>query len=172
MKAITFCSQGRLVVCHYVTAASAPHFCTVKSFPHYQYMLRKVANQGKSQYSSFCRVEQQALCHRTSINQLSSLRRCTLSLNTVLVALTHITNIVFRLAWYTLHGMHFFWYSGIGSTDVQKFDLWKLDHYLKAIKWHQLLTSALYSIVSASKHLREWQSCLYTYLTISYLWNR
>ena len=108
MKAITFCSQGRLVVCHYVTAASAPHFCTVKSFPHYQYMLRKVANQGKSQYSSFCRVEQQALCHRTSINHLSSLRRCTLSLNTVLVALTHFTNIVFRLAWYTLHGMHFF----------------------------------------------------------------
>ena len=125
MKAITFCSQGRLVVCHYVTAASAPHFCTVKSFPHYQYMLRKVGNQGKSQYSSFCRVEQQALCHRTSINHLSSLRRCTLSLNTVLVALTHFTNIVFRLAWYTLHGMHFFWYSGIGSTDVQKFDLRK-----------------------------------------------
>ena len=134
MKAITFCSQGRLVVCHYVTAASAPHFCTVKSFPHYQYMLRKVGNQGKSQYSSFCRVEQQALCHRTSINHLSSLRRCTLSLSTVLVALTHFTNIVFRLAWYTLHGMHFFWYSGIGSTDVPKIWFMKVGSLLESHK--------------------------------------
>ena len=62
---------------------------TTHYFSHYQYMLRKVANQGKLQNSSFCRVEQQVLCHRTNINHLSSLHCCTLSLNTVLFGMWH-----------------------------------------------------------------------------------
>ena len=56
------------------------------------------------------------------------------------------------VTWTAFAILAMFWYSGIGSTDVQKFDLWKLDHYLKAIKWHQLHTILIYSIVSAKKH--------------------
>ena len=86
------------------------HETTTHYFSKYQYTLHKVANQGKLQYSSLCKVEQQALCHRTSINHLSSLRCCTLSLNTF-------------FAWHeTLYTVCIIFGIRTGITDMQNFD--------------------------------------------------